>query len=317
MLFGILLGTGARFNPQFGMGTLTGDLFGWLSSSSQAFLADSGSTILANNIDIPTQLISGTTDVLFPLQQPVTTAQQINTSNPQTPVAMTWFCGGHGGCENPVNPEQDEILLQNNLKWLDQYVAGNGTPADTIPTFQWFDQEGGYYTSGLMPYDPAFNNPESLEFDGTGGLLGIVPFIGGSGPQTAASFPLSLGQAAEARNALNVSVPLAVGTKIAGAPTLSFTYTGLGTSRFLFAQLVDESTGLVVGNINTPVPVTLDGREHDVELPLEYIAYTAYDSADSLTLQITSSATSFWNFTSFGVANISDIKLLVPTVAGG
>jgi len=311
----ILLATGARFNPQFGAATLTGDLFGRISQTSQAFLADSGPSMLVNNIDIPTQIISGTTDVLFPLEQAVTNSQMISTANPGTPVKMTWFCGGHGGCEMPVNPEQDETVLSNNLKWLDQYVAGNGTPADTIPVFQWFDQEGGRYTSDLLPSDPGFNNPDPLTFEDAGGFLGIVPLLGGSGPQLRSSLPGSLAQASEARNAIDVDVELPVGTQIAGAPTLSFTYKGIGTSRFVFAQLVDDSTGLVVGNINTPVPVTLDGRQHTLEVPMEYITYTSYDPSDSLTLQITSSALAYWNFTSYGMVNISNIELDVPTVA--
>ena len=316
MLLGILLLNGARFNSQFGRAVLTGDLFGRLSETSQAFLADSGPTMLVNNIDIPTQMISGTTDVLFPLQQAIDNAQQVSTSNPLTPVKMTWFCGGHGGCENPINPEQDEILLANNLKWLDQYVGGDpDDPADTIPVFQWFDQDGGHYTSELMPYDGGFNNPDPLTYEGAGGGFGGVPILGGSGPQNQAPLPLNIAQASEARNALNVDVPLETGTQIAGAPTLSFTYTGVGTSRFVFAQLVDDSTGLVVGNISTPVPVTMDGRQHTIEIPMENIAYTAYDAEDSLTLQITSSATAFWNFTSYGLVNISNIKLDVPTVA--
>ncbi len=315
MLLGILLLNGAHFNAQFGQAVLTGDLVGLLSGSSQAFLAGSGSTVLVNNIDIPTQIVSGTTDVLFPLQEAITNSEQIATANPQTPNKMTWFCGGHGGCDTPINPLQDEVLLQNNLKWLDQYVAGTGTPADTIPDFQWFDQKGGHFTSDLMPYEAGFNNPDPLTYENHGGVLGIVPFIGGSGPQSAAPFPLSFAQAAEARNALNVDVEIPVGTEIAGAPNLSFTYTGLGSSRFVFAQLVDNATGLVVGNINTPVPVTLDGRQYSVEIPMANIAYTAYGSADSLTLQITSSATAFWNLTSFGLVNISNIKLDVPIVA--
>lgn len=311
----ILLATGARFNPQFGAATLTGDLFGLISQTSLAFLADSGPSMLVNNIDIPTQIISGTTDVLFSLEQAVTNSQMISAANPGTPVKMTWFCGGHGGCEMPVNPEQSETVLSNNLKWLDQYVAGDGTPADTIPVFQWFDQEGGRYTSDLLPSDPGFNNPDPLTFEDAGGFLGIVPLLGGSGPQLRSSLPGSLAQASEARNAIDVDVQLPVGTEIAGAPTLSFTYKGIGTSRFVFAQLVDDSTGLVVGNINTPVPVTLDGRQHTVEIPMEYITYTSYDASDSLTLQITSSALAYWNFTSYGLMNISNINLDVPTVA--
>ena len=81
----------------------------------------------------------------------------------------------------------------------------------------------------------------------------------------------------------------------------------------MYAQLVDETSGLVLGNIVTPVPVTLDGREHTVSIDLNDIVYAVTDpDTDNLTLQITSSATNFENFTSFGVINIGDIRLDVP-----
>lgn len=311
-----LVTTGARINQQIYRAVLTGDTLGWISEVSQAVIAASGPTMLVNNIDIPTLFVQGTADVLFPLQQALNNAEQIAAANPDVPVKTTWFCGGHGPCLDPAYADQDKMILASNLKWLDQYVAGDpDDPADTIPNFQWVDQDGLYHSSDLAPYDPAFNNAEALQYEGAGGNMVIVPVLGGSGPQTATSLPYSLGLASEARNALNVNVDLPVGTTIAAAPTLSFTYQGLGTSRFVFAQLVDDATGRVVGNINTPVPVTLDGRQHTLELPMEAIAYTSYNAGDNLTLQITSSATAFWNFTSYGLVNISNIKLDIPTVA--
>jgi len=312
-----LVTAGAHINSAIYPALLSGIALGWISQSAQALLADSGPTMLVNNIDIPTMFVQGTADVLFPLQQAINNAQQILTANPETPVKMNWFCGGHGVCLNPVSPAQTDTILSDSLKWLNQYVAGVGTPADDIPTFQWFDQTGEGYTSELMPFDEGFNNPDPEQYLGVGGHLGIVPVLGGSGPASGAPLPYSLGLASEARNALEVDVPLTVGTQIAGAPNLSFTYTGLGTSRFVFAQLVDNATGRVVGNIVTPVPVTLDGRQHTVEIPLANIAYTSYNADDTLTLQITSSATAFENFTSFGLVNISNIKLDIPTVATG
>ena len=45
-----------------------------------------------------------------------------------------------------------------------------------------------------------------------------------------------------------------------GAPELTLTYSGTGSSRHVYAQLVDDTTGLVLGNIVTPIPVTLDGQ---------------------------------------------------------
>lgn len=310
---------GARLNSGIYSGILMGNLIGVLSESAQALLAASGPTMLVNNVDVPTLLIQGIADGLFTLEQAVANAQQITTTNPHVPVKMIWFCGGHGLCQDPDSAEQWPYTLTQSLRWLDQYVAVEGTPADSIPEFQWFDQTGRQYSSSLMPYEEGFNSPISLSYQGTGGLLGIVPVLGGSGPvSTSAPFPpmtFAIGQAAEARNALNLAVETPVGTQIAGAPTVSFSYSGIGTSRAVFAQLVDNNTGRVVGNVVTPVPVTLDGRRHTVEIPMENIAYTSYGPNDSLTLQITSSATTYENFTSFGLIDISNIHLELPTVA--
>ena len=46
-----------------------------------------------------------------------------------------------------------------------------------------------------------------------------------------------------------------------GTPHLTFDYSGIGTTRHVYAQIVDKKTGLVVGNIVTPVSVTLDGTD--------------------------------------------------------
>ena len=145
-------------------------------------------------------------------------------------------------------------------------------PADDIPNFQWVDQSGEFYSSDLMPSDPLFQGTP-ISASGKGGILPIVPFIGGSGPglkvfgQPLSLFDaalLSTATAAPAANAINLTVPVPTGTQIVGAPQLTFTYSGLGTGRALYAQIVDDKTGLVLGNLATPIPVTLDGRSHTV-----------------------------------------------------
>ena len=310
-----LVTTGARINTQIYKGILTGNVLGWLSETSEAMIAASGSSMLVNNIDIPTLLVQGTVDGLFTLNQAVTNSQQIATANPLTPNKMVWFCGGHGFCRDPKPQSQDQVI--NNLKWLDQYVAGTSTAADDIPNFTWYDQKGVGYASDLMPYDPNFNNADQLSFEGAGGNMLIVPVIGGSGPASAreVELPLNFTIPTEARKAFDVDIDLPIGTVIASAPQLSFTYQGIGTTRSVYAQLVDNATGRVVGNLVTPVSVTLDGRQHTVDIPMEYIAYSSDDPADTLTLQITSSATAYENFTSFGVINVSNINLNIATVA--
>ena len=108
---------------------------------------------------------------------------------------------------------------------------------------------------------------------------------GGSGPAAVAGSTQELGPAwwphhpGAGRHAVDVSVPfgrpLAV---VVGAPRLTLTYVGTtpvgSRPTRVFAQLVDPSTGLVLGNQVTPIDVTLDGHTHTTVAPLEMVAFT-------------------------------------------
>ena len=131
------------------------------------------------------------------------------------------------------------------------------------------------------------------------------------------SFRFSVDRTAPVDFTDSAGVPITVGSgsQVVGAPTLTFSYQGLGTSRAVFAQVVNNSTGRVLGNIVTPVPVTLDGQQRTVTMDLSNIVYTygGDTTPGSLTLQITSSATAFENLTAFGLMTISDVSLSLPT----
>ena len=315
--------SGSRINHEIYSGILTGALLGFLTPGQLDFLNEASPFNVVDNITVPTLLLQGTVDDLFPLPQAVDNAEEIQAANAGVPVKMIWYCGGHGQCLDPVNQdEQTKFLTKQTLDWMDKYVKYKGhtppSPID-IPTFQWVDQHGDLYSSQYLPtaHSDFFSN-DPIVASGDGGLLPIVPVLGGSGPQTKATFPVSLALGSKALNAIDVSVPNPnaadsdAKTYIVGAPTLTMTYSGLGTSRDVYAQLVDTSTGRVVGNILTPIPVKLDGKTREVSVDLEDIAYTM-DPGDSLTLQIVGSATPFENFTSYGVINVSSVDLTVPT----
>ena len=108
-----------------------------------------------------------------------------------------------------------------------------------------------------------------------------------------------------------------MGQQVVGAPTVSFTYSGLGTAKAVYGQIVDNVSGRVLGNIVTQIPVTLDGQPHSVSVPIADIAYTATTvdgKAPSLTLQITSAASLYWN-SAWGLMNISDVSASLPVRA--
>lgn len=74
---------------------------------------------------------------------------------------------------------------------------------------------------------------------------------------------------------MNLKVPPAQElTHIVGAPELTLTYSGKGNAKHVYAQIVDDKTGLVLGTQATPIPVTLDGGTHEVTFSLEEVAHT-------------------------------------------
>lgn len=315
-----LVVSGSRIDPEIYSGILTGAILGFLTPGQQRFLADASPDNVVGNIDIPSLFMQGTVDVLFPLQQAIDNAEAVQQQN--VPVKMIWYCGGHGQCLDPVNlDEQTAFLAQETLAWINAYVRDKGdmpAPSDGLPTFQWVDQEGNLYSSNYLPTEGsqlyAGSTPITVSRNGTF-VLPIAPLVGGSGPQNQAAFPVSLATGSRAIVAVNVPVPASTSeapTYIVGAPTVTLTYSGLGTSRDMYAQLVDNSTGRVVGNILTPIPVVLDGGTRTVSVPMEDIAYTM-EPGDSLTLQIVGTATPFENLTSFGIVDISRVDLTLPT----
>jgi ABC-2 type transport system ATP-binding protein len=294
--------------PQLYLAVATGLGFNWLGPRSRELMIASNPPLAQQTT--PTLVIRGTEDVLVPLDQGAEIAQVILGNGLSTPVKTFWFTGGHGGANTPTG--QSNLMLAATLGWLDAYVRGNAAAADAIPDFQWFDQDGVRFTSPLQAFEDGFNDLPDVTATSTGGLLGIIPLLGGSGPG-AGGLPISIVNASAAGNAIDVQVPtedLAEGTQVVGAPVVSFTYRGLGTSGAVFAQVVDKTTGAVLGNLVTPVPVTLDGRERTVNVDIGEIAYTV-GAGDSLVVQITSSATAFAN-AAFGLIDISDVTVTLP-----
>ena len=180
-----------------------------------------------------------------------------------------------------------------------------------------------------MPWTPQFQNtPPITVTQATGGQ--INSFTSRSGPLTAddpagaacagiasaCEFPLNQVFATKARNAVNVDIPVGPNPKyIVGAPKVSFTYSGIGNAKAIYAQIVDNATGQVLGNINTAIPVTLDGKERTItDFEIANIAYTAPATPGAtLTLQFVGNSSLYQNTSVIWNANIKDISVSLPT----
>jgi ABC-2 type transport system ATP-binding protein len=311
LLTAALLVTGARVNPHIYPALITTLLTGAVSPFDQNFLDERSPSELVKQITAPTLLIQGTVDNLFTLGEADVNAKVLIAHG--VPTKVVWFCGGHGGCISSVN--DGEVVERATMDWLDRYVKGDAS-VDTGPQFEWVDQNGTKFSSSTYPVP---TGTPLVATNDAGGTLPLRLLFGGSGPNFRAfERGLFIGFSAflfgaKATNAVELTLHApATTTYVVGAPQLQFNYSGTGISKHVYAQLVDDTTGLVLGNLVTPIPVTLDGETHSVNIPLEMVAQTLAPG-QTVTLQLVASATMYQTLSSSGTLHITDIKLTLPT----
>jgi len=290
----------------------SGVVDGTTSPSQLAWFASRGPAQLLHQIHIPTLIVQGTVDTLFTLQEGVDNYEALKAYGVTT--SMRWFCGGHGVCLTPAgDPNATE---QATLAWLNRYVQRDPS-VDTGPGFSFVDQNGTAYSA------PTYPLPEGQPFTASGaGTLALVA-TGGSGPISSAPGGQLGGLVgpitpAPATNAVDVRVPFARAGVIVGAPRLVLTYSGSagpGTRPTrVFAQLVDKTTGLVLGNQVTPIPVTLDGRRRTTTVPLEIVAFTAEPTSD-VELQLVATTVTYVQPRLGGSVVFSAVHLALPVAS--
>jgi ABC-2 type transport system ATP-binding protein len=285
-----------------------------ISPDDKAWYTTRGPGDLVKNISIPTLIVQGTADNLFTLDEGVTNYRTLRDIG--VPTSMLWFCGGHGVClTNPGDPTR---VGRATLAWLNRYVKGDQT-VSTGPRFDFIDQNGTRYTADDYPV--AAGTPIAASGSGTLHLVAA----GGSGPAhpAADNKDILAGIAAgitpaRATNAVNVAVPFTKPVVVVGPPQLTLQYTGTAPAGTrptrVFAQLVDNKTGLVLGNQITPIEVVLDGQRHQVSVPLEIVAYTGKPGA-KVTLQIVATTTAYAVPRLGGTVTFDKIDVSLPTAA--
>ncbi|PND59535.1 X-Pro dipeptidyl-peptidase [Mycobacterium sp. ENV421] len=306
LLSAVLVLTLARTNPKILPATIYGDLTGHLTPADVALLEQRGPglpTDLLNQITAPTLLIEGTVDTLFTLQEANANALALIGNNVDTKVI--WFCGGHGLCTNDLFNTGGVLVQQRTLEWLDHYVKQDAS-VQTGPQFEWVDQRGQHLSSAS--YDLTPSNPVLVSSTKTR-TLPLVPFLGAGG--LFGVVPIGSSRAIDALNYTTSAVTTT--TYVVGAPHLSFTYSGTGSGDHLYAQLVDNSTGLVLGNQVTPIKVTLDGTERVADVDLEMVAQTL-KPGQKVTLQVFGSSASYRAVGALGSVTVSNLELSLPTV---
>lgn len=304
-----MAGSHGRLNPLISQANADGMTGRPLTARERAFFASRGPGSLIGDIHVPTLIIQGTVDTLFTLQEGVTNYEILKRD--RVPVKMLWFCGGHGICLD--NPGDAGLVTRETVAWLERYLMRD-RHVNTGPGFTWVDQKGhehtapGYTTSARHMLSA--HGRGTLKINATGGAGPIVapPGSGTLGAAVAGITP------ARATNAVNLRLPAPSASRLLQwAPTLSITYraTGSRAATSIFAQLVDDATGEVLGHQITPLRVILDGRRHTLTLPLEIVA--AVDRpGEHFTLQLTPSTVAYANQLAVGTIHFTRIAISIP-----
>ncbi|MFH8236683.1 alpha/beta fold hydrolase [Streptomyces sp. NPDC018321] len=244
---------------------------------------------VADRIAVPTLLVQGQTDSLFPLDQADLAAEAIRDNG--APVAVDWIAGGHDGGDL----ETDRVEARIGA-WFDRYLkddesagtgpafrvtrtagtgSGDGEPrlegvsADSYPGLESEPRE-----IGLRGREQSFDNPAGASPP----AVSALPGIGGSGGLSQLS-SLGLGVSLDfpGQHAAFESAPLEEDLRITGSPTATVHVESTGDEAVLFAKVYDVGPGgtqpVLPSQLVTPVRVDDIGEGRDVELTLPAIDY--------------------------------------------
>ncbi len=273
---------------------LSGQETGTIGLADQRWFARRGPGRLVDRIRVPTLLLQGTVDTLFTPNEAIVNYRIIRGNG--VPVKMLWFCGGHGVCL--TEPGDVDAQSRATFDWLARYLDGD-TTVDTGPRFETVDQGGSRWTAGDYPVPGTArlsgrgSGRLMTDSDVTAGPITDLGPNGGLGGLVAAFTPAPV-----VDGALEVDLTADVEGVALGIPRLHLEYSGQVPAgagpHNVFAQLVDEERGVVVGNQITPIRLQLDGEQHTVTVGLEAIAQHLA-SGDSLTLQLVPSTVAYFD----------------------
>jgi ABC-2 type transport system ATP-binding protein len=303
-----------KIDPRILSAKKSGDATSTVSDEDFAWFKSRGPAELVNDVEVPTLIVQGTVDTLFTLAEGVQNYEIINDNG--VPVAMVWYCGGHGLC-NAKEGDPDRVST-DIVNWLDRYVKDDSS-ATKVPGFDMVDQDGVRYTAPKWPLTAG--DPITASGSGT---LALTKDSRSEGPVSAATAGDTVGRLSEqimpgvAKVAVDVTIPFGDRSAlVVGAPKLQLTYSGTAPEgpqpEAVFAQLVDASNQKIVGQQITPVALQLDGQEHSLKVDLEMIAFAA-KAGQSMTLQLVATTSAYATPRLGGSVNFSKIRISLPTV---
>ncbi|MFE1326229.1 CocE/NonD family hydrolase [Streptomyces sp. NPDC058741] len=240
---------------------------------------------VGKNIKVPTLLMQGQSDSLFPLGQADRAARAIRANG--APVGVDWISGGHDGGDLETGRVQDRVR-----SWFDRYLKGDesaatgpafrvsrtlglgsgdgeprltGVTADRYPGLE--SERGSLALTGR---EQSFANPPGASPPGVSAL----PGLGGAGGLSQLS-SLGVGVSLDfpGQFAAFESAPLSEDLQITGSPTATVRVKSTSGDAVLFAKLYDVGPGgtqpVLPSQLVTPLRVegAEDGKDVRVTLP--------------------------------------------------
>ncbi|MFE0854200.1 alpha/beta fold hydrolase [Streptomyces mutabilis] len=252
-----------------------------------ALLDERSPQAVADRIDVPTLLVQGQTDSLFPLDQADLAAEAIGDNG--APVAVDWIAGGHDGGDMETDRVQARVGA-----WFDRYLkddesAGTGPAFRVSRTLGTGSGDGEPRLEGVSAdsYPGLAGEPRAIElrgreqsFDNPPGAsppaVSALPGIGGSGGLSQLS-SLGIGVSLDfpGQHAAFESAPLEEDVRITGSPTATVHVESTKDEAVLFAKVYDVGPGgtqpVLPSQLVTPVRVDDIGDGRDVKLTLPAI----------------------------------------------
>ncbi|MFG2821305.1 alpha/beta fold hydrolase [Kitasatospora sp. NPDC048365] len=303
---------------------------GRADAEALAVLDRSSPSSVGDRIKVPTLVVQGQADSLFPLDQGDRIARAVAANG--APVAVDWFAGGHDG-----GLETSDRVDARVTAWFDHYLAGKST--DTGPLFR-LTRTGGLDSTGFQAVLRGAEASSYPGLDGTGrrtvelaGREQTAANPPGGAPPNLSTLPGigALAQLSSAGAGLAVdfpgqyaafdSAPLDGPLHLTGAPSVPVRVQADRPEAVLFAKLYDvgpDGRQSLPQQLVAPLRVTgadaPGGRTVEVVLPT---VDHAFEAGHRMRLVLAATDLAYWSPIEPATYRIAAAgPLTVPTVDG-
>ncbi|WOX09790.1 CocE/NonD family hydrolase [Streptomyces sp. N50] len=255
-------------------------------AQARALLEARSPSAVATHINVPTLLLQGQTDSLFPLGQADAAEKAIRANG--APVDVDWIAGGHDGGDMETSRVQARVT-----SWFDRYLKDDKN-TDTGPAFRVTRTGGVDSTDGAallrgasgsaypgLESDPrtiALTGRREQSFTNPAGAsppaISALPGLGSTGGLSQLS-SLGIGVSLDfpGQYAAFDSAPLTTGLRITGSPTVTVHVKSTSDDTVLFGKVYDVGPGgtqqVLPSQLVTPLRVdgTKSGKDVTITLP--------------------------------------------------